>query len=73
LARPNYRFQKQQAPGAPGRAEYCNETTLLEERQMTKGMNDHQKNTTKKKPTQSLMEQRAAEAEKRTQKKWARG
>lgn len=38
--------------------------------QMSKGMD--QKKNTKKKPAKSLMEKRAAKAEKRTQKKWAR-
>jgi hypothetical protein len=36
--------------------------------QMSKGMD--QKKSTKKKPAKSLMEKRAAKAEKREQKKW---
>jgi hypothetical protein len=38
---------------------------------MSKGMD--QKKNTKKKPAKSLMEKRAAKAEKRNQKKWAKG
>jgi hypothetical protein len=38
---------------------------------MSKGMD--QKKNTKKKPAKSLMEKRAAKAEKRSQKKWAKG
>ena len=37
---------------------------------MSKGLD--QKKNTKKKPAKSLMEKRAAKAEKRTQKKWAK-